>query len=516
MKKWWLLGTGILLVAAAVVVYLKMDTKKATAEAVVATTTVTKGTIDVHVSGTGSLTPADRQTIKATAQGTVAAVKVAVGDKVKKGDVLATVEGEDNSDKITSEKLSLESKLLDLQDAEDKIKTETDEKNIASLKLNLKKQNLSIEQSKTTIADLEETETGSTITAPIGGTVTTLSIAEGDSLNPSSDIAEIADYASLQIVVAIDELDISKVKAGQSATVSVEALTDKTFTGKVVKIADEGTASNGVASFDVTIALDKADGLKSGMSAEASIQIEKKDNVLMLPIDAVQSLGNRYIVMVPSSGAAAGQGGYPGGAQGAGQAGVGQSGTGQAGSGQTGQGAQAGSGQAGQRAQAGSGQAGQGAGSGKAGGNRQGGYAGGNRQAGGQGGYAGGNRQGGNRQGGYAGGNRAGGNGGGQGRSMMAAGGGTPQVIQVGIHNEDYIEVLSGLKEGDKVILPTVISSSSTTQKAAAGGALGIGGFGGGAGAIGGGFGGGGFGGGQGGQRSGSGASGGAGGGGTR
>lgn len=483
MKKWWLLGVGVLLVAAVVVVYLKMGKKAEAAPAVVATTTVTKGTIDVHVSGTGSLAPADRQTIKASTLGTIASVKVAVGDIVKKGDVLATTKGEDNSDKIESEKLSLESKQLDLQDTQEKIKSETDENNIASLKLNLKKQQLSIEQSQATIADLEKTEAGSIITAPIGGTVTTLSAAVGDSLNASSEIAEIADFASLQIVVAIDELDISKVKVGQSANVSVEALTDKTFTGKVVKIADEGTTSNGVATFDVTISLDKAEGLKSGMSAEASIEIEKKENVLLLPIDAVQSLGKRYIVMLPSGSAV-----------------TGSAGAGQAAGGQAGSGAAAG--------QAGAGQ------SGYAGGNRtggQGGYAGGNR-TGGQGVYAGGNRTGG--YGGYAGGNRAGGYGG-QARGMMAASGGVPHVIEVGIHNEDYIEVLSGLKEGDKVILPTVIAASSTTQQKGAAGAIGIGGLGG-AGSFGGGFGGGFAGGGQGGQRSGSGTTGGTGGGGTR
>ncbi|BBH21980.1 hypothetical protein Back11_33250 [Paenibacillus baekrokdamisoli] len=498
MKKWWLLGIGVLLVAAAVLVYLKMGTKKETAAAVVATTTVTKGTIDVHVSGTGSLAPAERQTIKASEQGTVGTVKVAVGDKVKKGDVLATIEGVDNSDKIKSEQLNLESKKLDLQDMQDKFKGETDENNIASMKLNMKKQQLSIEQSNATIADLESSETGSTLTAPINGTVTTLSVAAGDSINPSSEIAEIADFASLQIVVAVDELDISQVKVGQAATVSVEALTDKSYTGKVLKIADEGTASNGVSTFDVTISLDKAEGLKSGMSAEASIEIEKKDNVLLLPIDAVQSLGKRYMVLIPTGSpvTASGQGMT---GQGTGQAG-GAQGTGQTG----GQGGYGGGNRTG-------GQGGYGGGGNRTGG--QGGYGGGGNRTGSQGGYGGSNRTGG--QGGYGGGNRTGGYGGGQGGSRtLMTGGGVPQVIEVGIHNEDYIEVVSGLKEGDKVILPTVISSSSTTKQQGAAGGLGLGGLGGFSGGSGaGGFGGGGFGGGQGSQRAGSSSSGSSGGG---
>ena len=60
MRKLWLLGIGVLLVGAAVFAYLKLDTKQVACAAVVSTTRVTKGTIEVNVSGTGSLTPADK------------------------------------------------------------------------------------------------------------------------------------------------------------------------------------------------------------------------------------------------------------------------------------------------------------------------------------------------------------------------------------------------------------------------------------------------------------------------
>lgn len=485
MRKWWLLGLGVLIVAAGVFYYLKRDTKATAATPIVNTTRVIKGTIDVSVSGTGSLAPIDKATVKATEQGTVEKVNVAEGSVVKKGDVLLTIEGEDNSDKIKSEQLNLESQLLDLQDQQNKLKTATDDSNIDSIKLNLKKQQLQIDQTREDIADLQEAQTGSTITAPIDGTVTTLNVAAGDSLNPSTELLDIANYAKLEMVVGIDELDIAKVKNGQTATISVEALSDKTYTGKVVKIADEGTSSNGVASFDVTVALDKADGLKSGMSAEASIEIEKKENTLMLPIDAVQSLGGRYLVFVPSTGTAAGgQGAAGGGAQGGGQGyggGQGAAGQGAAGQGATGQGATGtrGGGQGYGGGQGGQSAAGQGAG----GYRRAGGY-------GGQGGYGGG--QGGTgAAGGYAGrtGNRTGAG------ANSKFGNGTPVVITVGIHNEDYIEVLTGLTEGESVILPTVISASSNNQQQAGfGGAGGFGALGGGAFGGGGGFaGGGGF-----------------------
>ncbi|WP_308638211.1 efflux RND transporter periplasmic adaptor subunit [Paenibacillus silvisoli] len=451
MRKWWLLGIGALLVAAAVVVYMKMGKKEEQPLVAQTTTQVVKGTIEVHVSGTGSLAPLDRQTVKATEQGTVEKVNVKEGDIVKKGDVLLTVEGEDNTDKISSEKLNLESKQLDLEDTRTKLKQASEEAEIASLKLSLKKQQLAIEQSQSTIADLQDSEGGETVTAPIDGTVTTLNVVAGDSLNPSTELLEIANYASLQMVVGIDELDISKVKIGQSATVSVEALAEQSFTGKVVKIADEGTASNGVASFDVTIGLDKAANLKSGMSAEASIEIEKKADTLMLPIDAVQSLGNRYMVFLPSGTQTAGTGTAGAGAGGEAPNGGGQGqGQGQAQPDQQ-QGQQSQQGQQGQQGQ------GQGRFSGQAGGGTGGGTTGSRTGA--------------------------------RGNFSSRFGGGVPQMIQVGIHNEDFIEILSGLKEGDRVVVPTVAGTSSSAQTQAgfaAGGFGGFGGFGGGGGAGGG------------------------------
>ncbi|AZN39874.1 efflux RND transporter periplasmic adaptor subunit [Paenibacillus albus] len=479
MRKWWVLGIGVVLVAAAVVVYLKMDKKEKPVTQAQATTQVVKGTIDVSVSGTGSLAPVSRETIKGSAQGTVEKVYVKEGDVVKKGDVLLTIEGEDNSDKIKSEQVNLESKKLDLQDIQSKLKSATDENDIASIKLNLKKQQLSIDSSNETIADLEDAQDGDTITAPIAGKITTLSVLEGDSLSPSTELMEIADFDHLQIAVGIDELDIAKVKVGQSATVSVEAISGKTFTGKVTKIADEGTASNGVASFDVTVAIDKPGELKSGMSAEASIEIEKKENTLMLPIDAVQSLGGRYMVILPT--------GTTGTTTGKGQGAAG-TGTG------TGQGTGTGKGEAGTGTEKGNAGAGQGAPSGQ-----------------GQGSFGGRGAASGQGQGGGRTGSR---------NNFASRLGGTPTMIEVGIHNEDYIEVLSGLKEGDRVVVPTVVTSTTNQQQGFGAGGFGggFGGFGGGGGTFRAAGGGGGFGGGGGGQRTTSGGGGGGtgGGGGSR
>jgi len=451
MKKWWLLGIGVLLIAGAVYAYFAFKKEEQPVAAAVNTTQVRKGTLEVSVSGTGSIQVGDRKTVTAGKQGTIKEVKVKENSVVKKGDVLIVLEGEDNSDQIKSEEVNLEKKLLELTDLQARYKSETDTNSLSSLDLSMKKQKIDIEQSRTSIAKLKEKQEEISIIAPIGGTVKSLTAAADDELTPQTQIAEIVDYANLQIVVSIDELDIPKVKVGQAAVISVEALTDQTFQGKVTAIADEGTASNGVATFDVTISVEASKDVKAGMSAEASISIEKKENTLILPIDAVQSLGNRYIVLLPAStqGANGQAGDQPGG---------------QAGS-------MPGGDAGGQSSGASSGQptapaAQQGSGTGRQAGDQQSGQTGWQRNGGAA-----------------------------QGSSNRGAGrfgNGTPQQIEVGIHNEDYIEVLSGLKEGDLVILPTVVTGSSTSQQRQAGlsgfgGIGGVGGMGGGGGFPGGG-----------------------------
>jgi len=105
----------------------------------------------------------------------------------------------------------------------------------------------------------------------------------------------------MQMDVGIDELDIPKVQLEQEAQILVEALPDHKYTGKVKSIADEGSSSNGVASFNVTIVLDEIEGLKVGMSAEASIMTAQKQDALYVPVEAVQSSQGKYYVMVPGN-----------------------------------------------------------------------------------------------------------------------------------------------------------------------------------------------------------------------
>ncbi|MFC5531967.1 efflux RND transporter periplasmic adaptor subunit [Cohnella yongneupensis] len=514
-KKWWIVGLVVVVAAGSGGGYWWLNKPDKQLGPSYQTTQVRRGTIEVKVSGTGSIQAAAKETLKATAAGKVEKVNVKSGDKVKKGDVLITYEQEDTSTQIRSKQIDLQKKKLELDDMQTKYK-QADDDSRDSMVLNIQKQQLDIEMAEADLADLQNGDAIDPIVAPIDGTLSDFDVAAGDSISPNGELGTIVNLDQMEIVVGVDELDIPKVKVDQEAQILVDALPDQTYTGKVVSIADEGTASNGVASFDVTVLLSDITNLKVGMSAEADIMTASKSNVLYLPIDAVQSARGSYYVMVPGEGSASTSGqGTPNGqttqgtqgsqtTQGTGTQGTGTQGTGTKGTGTQGTGTQ-GTGTQGTRGNGTQGTGAQGTGT-----------QGTRGQGTGRGNFGGG----------------AGGAGGGQFQNMtdeqraalrdqfqnmtdeqraamreqFTGGGAAPNGttganaggttvtttsrvnVEVGINNEDYIEIVSGLTEGQTVVLPTPVSTSGSNIQQQGFGAFGAGGV-----IPGGGFGGGGF-----------------------
>ncbi|MFL6556230.1 MAG: efflux RND transporter periplasmic adaptor subunit [Bacillus sp. (in: firmicutes)] len=139
------------------------------------------------------------------------------------------------------------------------------------------------------------------ITAPADGKITTISVTDGERVTNGQVIAHLTDYENLQTVVQVDELDITKIKKKQTVSITVSAYPDTTFTGKVTDIAAEGTSANGTSTFDVTIHIDQPKNLKVGMSTEASILTESKENALYVPVDGVYTSNNEKYVVVTST-----------------------------------------------------------------------------------------------------------------------------------------------------------------------------------------------------------------------
>lgn len=138
------------------------------------------------------------------------------------------------------------------------------------------------------------------ITAPADGVITTIAASPGERVTSGQVIAHLTNYHTLKTVVSIDELDIPKIKVGQSATIKASAFPEQTFTGKVTKIANEGSSTNGVSAFDVTVSIDHPKKLKVGMSTEARILTASKKNALFVPLDAVHTGNGEKFVFLAS------------------------------------------------------------------------------------------------------------------------------------------------------------------------------------------------------------------------
>ncbi|KAB2492848.1 efflux RND transporter periplasmic adaptor subunit [Priestia endophytica] len=142
---------------------------------------------------------------------------------------------------------------------------------------------------------------GSILQAPAKGTITSLAAGSGDSVQGSTTVAHITDYSSLETTISVDELDITSIEEGQSVEVTASAFPDEKFEGTVTDVASEGTSSNGVSTFDVTVQITDPKNLKVGMSTEASIEVESKQGALYIPVEAVYESGDEKYVLVPTS-----------------------------------------------------------------------------------------------------------------------------------------------------------------------------------------------------------------------
>jgi RND family efflux transporter MFP subunit len=131
------------------------------------------------------------------------------------------------------------------------------------------------------------------IRTPISGTVVSLTQQQGETVAAglsAPTLIEVVDLSKLEVDAYVDETDIAQVKLGQAAAVTVDAFQKKTFTGKVTKISSASTLQDNVVTYMVTVALDKyPEGkLKPQMTANITLTVSEKDNVLLVPSEAIK------------------------------------------------------------------------------------------------------------------------------------------------------------------------------------------------------------------------------------
>ena len=148
-----------------------------------------------------------------------------------------------------------------------------------------------VQQARATLDRSEEDLRYATISSPIAGMVLSRDVEIGDAVSSilvlgstATLVMTLGDISQVYVKGKVDEADIGKVYLGQAARIKVESFKDKTFNGKVTKIAPLGVEKDNVTTFEVRVSIDNASGeLKSMMTANAEIILDEHKNVLMIP-----------------------------------------------------------------------------------------------------------------------------------------------------------------------------------------------------------------------------------------
>jgi len=165
-----------------------------------------------------------------------------------------------------------------------------------SLNLNtMRNSSLDIKAQKLTVQQQENNYADYFLYAPFSGLVQ-INVNQGDSASNGTTIGAIVSAQKIA-TVSLNEVDIAKVKVGQKATITFDAIDELSMAGEVTEVDIVGTVSQGVVNYNVKIAFDTQDErIKSGMSASASIAVGVKKDVLKIASSAIKRQGgNRYV-----------------------------------------------------------------------------------------------------------------------------------------------------------------------------------------------------------------------------
>lgn len=279
------------------------------------TVRVERRTLASAVSATGIIEPQVGADVKVGPRmsGLLQKLYVKVGDRVKKGQVLAELEHSqldsavrdaEGSVKAAKASVALDRSVLrrrkqlageGIISAED---LEVAEKTLAVDKAML-------ESALSRLSSVRIMRSYSTVRAPISGTVTAIATQEGETVAASFAVptfVTIVDLSRMQVNAYVDEVDIGRVKVGQHATFTVDAAPADDFEGRVEAVVPQPVVRNNVVNYVAVVSIEKGPKgvLRPEMTATLSIETGKESEALLVPAAAVRydSGGNAYVMVL--------------------------------------------------------------------------------------------------------------------------------------------------------------------------------------------------------------------------
>jgi HlyD family secretion protein len=304
---------------------------------------VTRGDVAKSVVATGDIQPITKVEVKSKASGIVEKLFVDINDRVHKGQELAQLDQQEISAQVDAQHAQLASAEANVTTYEANIdqdrvnaaapdlpmykatldrnvemnkdgivsKQTLDDANrdyLAALTrrdsakaqigvdtAKLKQARAQVMQNEASLKQLEEQLSYTTIVAPMDGVILSRDVEMGDAVSSILVLGSTAtlvmtegDTSEVYVQGKVDEADIAHVYMGQQARIKVESFHDRTFTGKVTKIAPMGVEKDNVTTFEVRVSINNPGGeLKANMTANAEILLDEHKGVLTVPEDAV-------------------------------------------------------------------------------------------------------------------------------------------------------------------------------------------------------------------------------------
>jgi multidrug efflux pump subunit AcrA (membrane-fusion protein) len=289
------------------------------ANAAVRSVPVQEGTVTASVTADGTVASASTASASFVTGGTVTAIRVHVGQRVTKGQVLAKVDP-------AAANRNLNAAEADLDAADDSLDRAQDAGSDTSSAQN------SVTQARLAVDEARAAVTGTTLKAPMTGTVVAVngtlgssssgsssSSSGGGSANPgggdsgtsgtssasatSTGFIDLADLSKLQVTAAFAEADATRLKEKQTATVTWNALSGTSEGAKVAAIDPQATTANNVVTYGVTLTLNKVPtGAKVGQTVSVVVTTGTAANALMVNSAAVTTVGTVHTVTVVADG----------------------------------------------------------------------------------------------------------------------------------------------------------------------------------------------------------------------
>ena len=285
----------------------------------------TEETIIVKTVATGSIVPKEEILIKPNISGVIEEIFIEAGEYVKSGDLIAQIQVIPNVSSLTSAKNSIATNQTALQTAKINLQTQqsnydrqktlfdkgvisaNDFENIKNTYLQTKQ---AVEQAKINLNSASQNydiiKTGTTsgvgnsaqtqVRATVSGMVLDVpvkagnQVIEANNFNEGTSIASLADVQKMIFEGKVDESEVGKIKEGLPLEITVGAIENKKFDAILDYIAPKGVAENGAIQFAIKGSLKSIDStfIRAGLSANASIILDKAENVLAIKEALVQ------------------------------------------------------------------------------------------------------------------------------------------------------------------------------------------------------------------------------------